>query len=198
MKKIFRAAAVAILMATGAQAATVSVSGVYDQSNAPVTGDLMGGTAYIIGIRVSGLDPLPSDWPVGDKAQSQLWLTISDGNSGPLTLFSGGNGDAGTLEYLFQWRWSKDGPATLTFSEGYLQRYRNGVPGGTIVWNGTSGPLRGDTLFGDPVERFTATLGAASATPTPVPIGGTLPLMLSALGLGAWVIRRRAKGAALA
>ncbi|MBD1206024.1 MAG: hypothetical protein H9533_18060 [Rhodobacteraceae bacterium] len=99
------------------------------------------------------------------------------------------------LTYWYQWIWEANGLTDFQFKDGTLLRYLNGKTTGTVVTGDTIGPFVGTSFVTQKIDPLDANLRLAAINPTPVPIGGTLPLMLSALGLGALVMRRRAKAA---
>ncbi|MCZ8151558.1 MAG: hypothetical protein O9292_04040 [Rhodobacteraceae bacterium] len=99
------------------------------------------------------------------------------------------------MTYWYQWIWEANGLTDFQFRNGTLLRYLNGNPTGTVVQTETIGPFAGTKFVTQQIGQLDASLRLAERNPTPVPIGGTLPLMLSALGLGALVMRRRAKAA---
>lgn len=202
MKNILRAVLAAMLLVTGthsgAQAATVD--GPIDTLSLTQVETPVVGTNYFFAFNVGTLPALPPDYPTGDDAYSRLFMTIS-GQGATTTTSSIVQGDASNKTFTFNWIWGEAGPATLTFT-GYLERYKNAVP---IYMRVGQQEVLGGLSFTDNTSIFERTdfgpitwSNAPAASPTAVPIGGTLPLMLSALGVGAWVMRRRAKRVALA
>lgn len=210
MKKILRAAVAAMLFATGAQAATVdfTVTGAFQydeatmtvtQTDTPVSGQL-----YQFYVTPGSLAMVPTEFLTGSGAYSEMVLTISGQGVTEPFVKSIGFGDMSFKPFGFSWFWKDTGPQSLTF-QGSLKLYSNASPDyGNMPGTGANPPpivglkfVNGPAnLFEIPIEPITW-MGANSAAPetTPVPIGGTLPLMLSALGLGAFVMRRRAKAA---
>lgn len=192
MKKMLRAVVVAMLFATGAQAATVD--GPLDKFGNKVTGDLVKGQSYSFDFKTGPLAPLEGSY------YSRAFMTIT-GQGETVTKTAIGQGDPQLLIYGMDWSAFADGPADFTVS-WYLERYMNASP--TYQFTPTIGeaPVTG-LAFPDNKPIFERTYfdqvsfstRLAAEPPTPVPIGGTLPLMLSALGLGALVMRRRAKAA---
>lgn len=212
MKNMLRAVVVAVLFASGAQAATVDgpldVVPVLDKNGQKIPDGWGGyvvktviasspvsGNPYFFNITLETADllPLPEGW--GSVVASRLWMTIR-GQGVETTTASELIGPGST--YSFQWMWQTDGPANFDFVDGYLERYQNGKPSGTIISTDTQGPFISDSVFAHSIQDFSIAMRQAETTAAPVPIGGTLPLMLSALGLGAFVMRRRAKKAVLA
>lgn len=186
MKNILRAVAVSLMFASGAQAATVE----------PVAGDSdsfifrTGNTAYTKPGDVDYNPALPDPFTV-----FSLDLTISDSGRTEVRSFIGG-GDPMLNPILFDWVFSAGAARILTVS-GFLRGYTN-----SFIDNN---PYDVETMFisqfaggyrvrDESIQSFTTNFSSASVAP--MPIGGTLPLMLSALGLGALVMRRRAKRAA--
>lgn len=185
---------------TGVQAATVD--GPNDPFSLTRVETPVVGTNYHFTFNVGALPALSSDYPTGENAYSRLFMTIS-GQGATTTTTSIVQGDASNKTFTFNWIWGEAGPATLTFT-GYLERYKNAY-GNFGNLPGTTEPELLGLKFTDNTSIFERTdfgpitwSNAPAASPTAVPIGGTLPLMLSALGLGAWMMRRRAKRVALA
>lgn len=199
MNRIARAVTAAAMLAIwtihAAQAATVE--GATDAISLEQTSSPELGKTYYFNVRTGPLSELPSDYATGEQAYSRMFMTIS-GQGVTTTPSSIGTGDASNLTFSFKWIWAEEGPATLTFS-GYLDRYMAATPSYTITGQQKvlSGLNNTSIFIRDEIGQITWQSGAAAAlNPTPVPIGGTLPLMLSALGLGALVMRRRARRAA--
>lgn len=202
MKNILRAVLAAMLLVTGAHsgAQAATVDGPIDTLSLTQVETPVVGTNYFFAFNVGTLPALPPDYPTGDDAYSRLFMTIS-GQGATTTTSSIVQGDASNKTFTFNWIWGEAGPATLTFT-GYLERYKNAVP---IYMRVGQQEVLGGLSFTDNTSIFERTdfgpitwSNAPAASPTAVPIGGTLPLMLSALGVGAWVMRRRAKRVALA
>lgn len=202
MKNILRAVLAAMLLVTGAHsgAQAATVDGPIDTLSLTQVETPVVGTNYFFAFNVGTLPALPPDYPTGDDAYSRLFMTIS-GQGATTTTSSIVQGDASNKTFTFNWIWGEAGPATLTFT-GYLERYKNAVP---IYMRVGQQEVLGGLSFTDNTSIFERTdfgpitwSNAPAASPTAVPIGGTLPLMLSALGVGAWVMRRRVKRVALA
>lgn len=200
MKNMLRAVVVAVLFASGAQAATVdaTVSGAVDFLTGVLTDTPVSERTYLFTIEATGFSPLEEGW----TGASKMFVEVD----GPVSISQPiepiGERVGSNYRYSFQLVWATQGPATLTFS-GHIERYKsvteiytNTSQQRTLgnIMNVAGGPFVRDD-FG-PITWSTA--GASLVQATPVPIGGTLPLMLSALGLGAFVMRRRAKKPALA
>lgn len=191
MKKMLRAVVVAMLFATGAQAATVD--GPLDKFGNKVTGDLVKGQSYSFDFKTGPLAPLEG------YVISQAFMTIT-GQGQTVKRTAIGQGDPQLLIYGMDWSAFADGPADFTVS-WYLERYKNAAL--KVQFTPNNDPIIVGLTFTDNKPIFETTYfdqvsfstRLAAEPPTPVPIGGTLPLMLSALGLGALVMRRRAKAA---
>lgn len=195
MKKMLRAVVAAMLFATGAQAATVD--GLFPMGGGAKVSNPVAGQMYRFDITLDAADllPLPGGATPASVVGSTLFVTIK--GQGINERKSAQPGGPLGLTYSYLWQWQSSGPTDFQFLEGVLYRYFSGTPTGTVVNNGTTGPFSSNSFYTQPI-KFNTTFRLASANPTPVPIGGTLPLMLSAIGLGALVMRRRAKKAALA
>lgn len=198
MIKILRAVAAAMLLATGAHGATVD--GPFDAVSLARTSDLVNGRTYTFILRTGPLPALPAGYPTGDNAYSEVFMTIS-GQGITRNRSSLGIGNAEDVPYRFNWLSEADGPASFTF-QWELRRYMNATP--IYVTSGDQSVVGGlnftggAPIFATPPAEGQVTLRTAALQeqPTAVPIGGTLPLMLSALGIGALVMRHRAKQAA--
>lgn len=194
MKNMLRAVVVAVLFASGAQAATVD--GPLDDLGNQVTGNLVKDQRYWFHFKTGPLEPLAG------YNISQAFMTIT-GQGQTVTRTSIGQGDPEGIIYGAQWFALADGPADFTVS-WYLERYMNAslqiefTPSNEPIVVGLTFPNNNpifETTYFDQVSFSTR---LAEAPPSTVPLTGTLPLMLSALGLGAFVMRRRAKKAVLA
>ena len=187
MKNILRAVAVSLMFASGAQAATVE----------PVAGDSdsfifrTGNTAYTKPGDVDYNPALPDPFTV-----FSLDLTISDSGRTEVRSFIGG-GDPMVQPFLFDWVFSAGAARILTVSgllRGYTNSYLRSLDYNPEVSFISQLPGKTPLMRDERIQSFTTDFSSASVAP--MPIGGTLPLMLSALGLGALVMRRRAKRAA--
>lgn len=200
MIKILRAVAAAMLLATGAHGATVD--GPFDANTLLRTTDLVNGRNYTFILRTGPLPALPDGYPTGDNAYSEVFMTIT-GQGITRTKSSLGIGKAENVPYRFNWLSVADGPTSFTF-QWELRRYKNAIPSYLTTGDQTVvGGLNftgGTPIFATPPSEGQVVLRTAALQeqPTAVPIGGTLPLMLSALGIGALVMRHRAKQAAVA
>ena len=196
MKKMLRAVVAAMLFATGAQAATVDglfqagPDGTYFTPSSYTAGQ-----TYYFGVTLdpAELGTLPDGTTPADIVASELSFSISgQGLTGELRFAL--VPETG-LTFRLRWMWQASGGTDFQFQDGYLKRFYNAIDTGTVVRNGTTGRLEG-SFYGEKIGVATSVVRLAETNPTPVPIGGTLPLMLSALGLGALVMRRRAQRAA--
>ncbi|WGV15117.1 hypothetical protein [Fuscovulum ytuae] len=188
MKKILRAAVAAMLFATGAQAATVD--GLFDDYGS-VPSAFAAGQVYYFHVTLDEADlaPLPDGLAHSSSVVgSELYFTISGQSTAGQVIGPG-------LKYRISWMWPALGATSFDFQSGTLLRYLKGNPTGTITTTNTNGPFQGTSFVSQSIGSPTQVGRLAAASATPVPIGGTLPLMLSALGLGAFVMRRRAKAA---
>lgn len=196
MKKILRAVAAAMLLATGAQAATVE--GPLDSFGNAVTGSLVKDTTYMFHFTTGPLAPL-ADYPGGGAAYSRAFITIT-GQGQTVAKESIGQGDPQTLIYAAQWRALENGPADFVVS-WYLERYKNAsaqtqfTPGIGEVVVGLTFPNNMPIFERTDFDQVNFSTRLAAEPPTAVPLAGSLPLLLSALGLGALVMRRRAQAA---
>lgn len=191
MIKIMRAVAAVMLLATGAQAATVD--GLFALGGGLVDNPQAGQTYYFaITLDNADLEPLPNGLTQGAVVGSRLYMTISGQGK---SVSTSGQVEGPGLTYWYQWIWEANGLTDFQFQNGTLLRYLNGKTTGTVVTTDTMGPFVGTSFVTQKIDPLDANLRLAAINPTPVPIGGTLPLMLSALGLGALVMRRRAKAA---
>lgn len=213
MNNILRAVAAALFLAIGAQSAAQAATVDQPTLEGPLVMNGSGNYVPFVGVpEASGtywfrftsgpLDPLPSGGMETGSAVTlsriingaTVWSKVSQ--STVVDYLGQMVGYAENAPFRFQLSADEMAGEDLTFRV-VLVRFLSGFPTGTIIENGTKG-----TIFSN--DRAVTDFGLfnlaadASSNPTPVPIGGTLPLMLSALGLGAWVMRRRAKGAALA
>lgn len=203
MIKIMRAVAAVMLLATGAQAATVD--GAWDSVTFEKTNSPVGGKSYYFTVTPGSLAAVPSQYLSGPGAYSEMTLTLSGQGITSAPLTSIGFGNVSSYPFTFQWAWKDTGPQTLTF-QGTLKLYSNASPDyGNMPGTGDSPPPLVGLQFPNGVPVFhqidigpITWLSAKAAVPdtNAVPIGGTLPLMLSALGLGALVLRRQAQRAA--
>lgn len=92
-------------------------------------------------------------------------------------------------QFTFNWIFPTTGPAVLS-AQGFLDSYVNaeiGVGEDGFLFVTKPEGTRAEVIFAQ-AKDFQVSV---------VPIGGTLPLMLSALGLIGWAARRRAKQGAL-
>lgn len=206
MKKLLWAVAAAMVLVTGAQAATV------EQDTAVTNGFIFktGNTAYV-GVGDPGYNPATPD----QRSVFQLGLTIQDATQ-TVTLIRSGQLDPKDYSFTFDWIFAPGTERKLTISgvlRSWTKSYMNDSAGNT-AGGSTSGIVHmagatfSDEIIGPFTTLFTTggkeTAGTGDAltqladtNPTPVPIGGTLPLLLTAVGVGAAVMRRRAKSAAL-
>ncbi|PLL14760.1 hypothetical protein C0V75_04940 [Tabrizicola sp. TH137] len=203
MIKILRAVAAAMLLATGAHGATVDGPTL----TGPV-GGIQSGAYNSFFFQTGPLDSLPSGYNQALSASEAL-MYVNDTYVSASYAFGV---DASTISFKFNWLAPTEPLNPLSFSF-VLKRYKNAFP--QAPFNGQDeGVITGlgfpqgaipvfvSSTFG-PFTQNQSTgafrlAGAAEPEVTPVPIGGTLPLMLSALGIGALVMRHRAKQAAVA
>lgn len=191
MIKIMRAVAAVMLLATGAQAATVD--GPLDEFGNTVTGDLVKDQLYSFHFKTGPLAPLEG------YNISKAFMTIT-GQGQTVTRTAIGQGDPQGVVYGAYWFALANGPADFTVS-WYLERYKNASL--DVQFTPSNEPIVVGLTFTDNKPIFETTYfnqvsfstRLAAAPPTAMPLAGTLPLMLSALGLGALVMRRRAKAA---
>lgn len=190
MKNMLRAAVAAVLFASGAQAATVD--GLFDASGAVPSAFVATHVYYFrVTLDESDLAPLPDGLAQSSIVGSELYFNISGQATSGQVIGPG-------LTYSLSWMWPATGATSFDFQSGTLNRYLKGKPTGAITTTATSGPFQSTSFVSQTIGSPTQVGRLAAASTTPVPIGGTLPLMLSALGLGAFVMRRRAKKAVLA
>lgn len=175
MRKILGAFALAAVMASQAGAATISgetnpiVGQTYTYIYSPDTPSLTPGySSYELNVAVNDLSDAAAD----------VWFTF------------GGPTYPASNSFSFDWVFNVTGPAVLSVQSVLVTFFQTGFqfPEGVEFFVKEDG-----TLFrGQNSEAVTLT-----ANVSVVPIGGTLPLMLSALGLIGWAARRRAKSGAL-
>lgn len=176
MIKIMRAVAAVMLLATGAQAAVVGPS-VEAVSGEPGAFDFYTGTTMY------------TTNPAIKSYSLKLYVTSTPIDT--IVLSTIGGGDPREVPFRFNWAGGVADDLLMKAVIGYYDSPI--VPVGSQAGSTTYG-IVGSRLFEETIILSAATKAATSA-PTAMPIGGTLPLMLSALGLGALVMRRRAKAA---
>ena len=127
-----------------------------------------------------------------------LRLNVTDSTSPDVGYFAFTGGEGGlydpTATYSFFWTFNTTGPVVLsviswfdTFSgPGVALAYDEFGPFGRLLFEDGSGKAAASAFS----ERVALQISV-------VPIGGTLPLLVSALGLMGWAARRRAQKAAL-
>lgn len=180
MKNILRAVAVSLMLASGAQAAIVdgpTVAAYPALANTFVF--KTGNTLY---------EP-------GDAfTVYKLGLTVSDSSTTKTFSFLDAL-DPMNGVFAFQW---VGGVAEKFTIKAVLTSYTNSFIDRTFTAGSETYNLRQypSGVFQVRTETFEIQAASLVAPPTAVPIGGTLPLMLSALGLGALALRMRAKRAA--
>ena len=179
MRKYLMALAATALLASQAGAATISgpttvTAGVVNTytytPNMPVE-LLEGSTFYTMFLEING------GWEYAPTGAS---LNYSGSEFPP------------TGQFSFDWVFNETGPAVLSISSVLVSYLTNPSLVGEnqpkplhVIFNSGRGPASWEG--GPPVELQISV----------VPIGGTLPLLLSALGALGWVARRRSKAAAL-
>lgn len=176
MRNILGAFALAAVMASQAGAATISgetnpiVGQTYTYIYSPDTPSLTPGyTNYALTIFVD--DPNDASGDVGFSFEGP---TYPESNT-----------------FSFDWVFNATGPAVLNVESAIVTFFENGFQFPEGVQFSTKPD--GITLF-----RFQNIEGITlMANVSVVPIGGTLPLLLSALGLIGWAARRRTKQGAL-
>ena len=173
MRKILAAAAVAMALIGQAQAATVT---------GPT--DVTAGTPYSY-----TYNPDPTAILAGYDLYA-MNLTVSDSfDPGNVQVFSFfGSVLPSPRNFLFNWVFPATGTGVLTVT-GVLETY----------FGATLGKDEGGFTFvikpeGTPFIVSNIEPASLTVNSTPVvPIGGTLPLLLTAFGLAGWVARRRAR-----
>lgn len=168
MRNILGAFALAAVMASQAGAATIS---------GPTT--VVAGQTYSY-IYDTGPVDLIENYEV-------YVLTLLVNGSGYFEFF--GSEFPTNNQFTFDWIFPNTGPAVLS-AESFLQSYV-----GATVTPGENGFV---SIFKpDGWQAEVIFTEASNFKVSVVPIGGTLPLMLSALGLMGWAARRRTKHGAL-
>ena len=178
MKNILRAVAVSLMFASGAQAATLDGPTVTPH---PTLSNWFvfktGNTLYEPG------DPFnvyTLELKVSDSTRTETFSFLND---------------IDPADDAFAFRWLNGLVKNFTI-KAVLTSYTNSYIDRTFTAGSETWRLYQNGLFKQRTETFEISAAALKAAPTAMPIGGTLPLMLSALGLGALVMRRRAKRAA--
>ena len=176
MRNILGAFALAAVMASQAGAATISgetnpiVGQTYTYIYSPDTPSLVPGySSYELNVAVNNLSDAAGD----------VWFAF------------GGPTYPASNQFSFDWVFDVAGPAVLSVRSVLVTFFETGFvfPEGVQFF---VKPEDGTIFRGQNSEAVTLT-----ANVSVVPIGGTLPLMLSALGLIGWAARRRAKSGAL-
>lgn len=203
MIKTLRAVAAAMLLATGitaAQAATVEPSVIGP------AGGFKAGEYNTITFRTGTVAPPP--WTVSTPNEyTRATMTIG---SDPYMLSIRSGIVLTDTPFTFSWLAPSVLPDTLLINVT-LRHFRNAYltaetmttqdeSVGTLLfyngaWEGNSSLAMSRVFVVESPTGVVLSQRAADTGTTVVPIAGTLPLMLSALGLGALVMRRRAKAA---
>lgn len=204
MIKFLRTVAAAILLTTQAHAATVS-----EPTVTGPTGGFQPGVYNDISFETGPLPPLPDGY-LQSASASEVIMYV---NGGPARYSYAYGVDPSTLGFPFQWLAPAVVPDTMTIRV-ILNRYKNASPRTPFngqdpsVITGIMFPIvngQPETpIFDTPIDRLFSLdqttgqfrlMALQEPEPTAVPIGGSLPLLVSALGLGALVMRRRGKAA---
>lgn len=183
MRNILGAFALAAVMASQAGAATISgptmvqagVSYNYTYQTDVPAQVLPGYTLFTMWLQINGGDPA-----TGGGVVNYWGTTYTDGDT-----------------FSFDWVFPTTGPANLTI-RSVLATY---IDATVEQFDGYFAVIEGPNKVSQTFNSGFAFEGGggppASLEISVVPIGGTLPLMLSALGLIGWAARRRAKQGAL-
>lgn len=183
MRKYLMALAATALLASQAGAATIS---------GPTTV-----TAGVVNTYTYQTD-VPADVLPGHTLYT-MWLEINGGNpatGGGVENYYGATYVDGTT-FSFDWVFPTTGPASLTIRSVLATYIGATVEQFDGYFSVVEGPNKVAVTFNSGFEFEGGGGPPATLQISVVPIGGTLPLLLSALGALGWVARRRSKAAAL-